>query len=260
MTDEELDRLEGTLLKEIDRSYNELRADLRDVLESDVKLRLWGGRSAPPRRCPIDRWKRIRERRLRFPPERKEQHQACQPRGIATLQRKRPPRGRPVPFCICSSTATGIRTPVSGLRIRRPSPLDDSGEDAGHFSEPAGGGARRRSQESPLGRRGARGAQPVNCLLRAAVAELVDAHGSGPCGREPVEVRLLSAAFRSRICLRPATGGLRQIRDVGPAPHWRRSLRRRSAIGPAAGRGPCRRPSSGARRESPSRSRGRRRG
>src|SRR5262249_13570388 len=27
------------------------------------------------------------------------------------------------------STATGIRTPVSGLRIRRPSPLDDSGED-----------------------------------------------------------------------------------------------------------------------------------
>jgi hypothetical protein len=27
-----------------------------------------------------------------------------------------------------SSTATGIRTPVSGLRIRRPSPLDDSGE------------------------------------------------------------------------------------------------------------------------------------
>ena len=24
-------------------------------------------------------------------------------------------------------TATGIRTPVSGLRIRRPSPLDDSG-------------------------------------------------------------------------------------------------------------------------------------
>ena len=33
-----------------------------------------------------------------------------------------------------SSTATGIRTPVSGLRIRRPSPLDDSGEGA-NFSE-----------------------------------------------------------------------------------------------------------------------------
>jgi sec-independent protein translocase protein TatA len=29
-----------------------------------------------------------------------------------------------------ADTATGIRTPVSGLRIRRPSPLDDSGEGA----------------------------------------------------------------------------------------------------------------------------------
>lgn len=42
LTDEELDRLEGTLLKEIDTGYNKLRTDLRDVLESDVKLRLWG--------------------------------------------------------------------------------------------------------------------------------------------------------------------------------------------------------------------------
>jgi hypothetical protein len=30
----------------------------------------------------------------------------------------------------------------------------------------------------------------------AAVAELVDAHGSGPCGLTPVKVRLLSAALR----------------------------------------------------------------
>jgi len=42
MTDEELDRMECTLLREIDTGYNDLRADLRDVLESDVKLRLWG--------------------------------------------------------------------------------------------------------------------------------------------------------------------------------------------------------------------------
>jgi hypothetical protein len=42
VTDEELDRLEGNLLKEIDTGYNELRADLRDVLESDMNLRLWG--------------------------------------------------------------------------------------------------------------------------------------------------------------------------------------------------------------------------
>src|SRR5215831_19219112 len=31
--------------------------------------------------------------------------------------------------------------------------------------------------------------------LRADVAELVDAHGSGPCGGNPVEVRVLSSAF-----------------------------------------------------------------
>src|SRR5690242_815225 len=30
--------------------------------------------------------------------------------------------------------------------------------------------------------------------LRADVAELVDAHGSGPCGRKPVEVQVLSSA------------------------------------------------------------------
>lgn len=42
MTDEELDRMEEALRKEIDTGYNELRADLRDVLEGDVKLRLWG--------------------------------------------------------------------------------------------------------------------------------------------------------------------------------------------------------------------------
>jgi hypothetical protein len=35
---------------------------------------------------------------------------------------------------VSPSTATGIRTPVSGLRIRRPSPLDDSGEGC-DFSE-----------------------------------------------------------------------------------------------------------------------------
>ena len=28
---------------------------------------------------------------------------------------------------LCRHTATGIRTPVSGMRSRRPSPLDDSG-------------------------------------------------------------------------------------------------------------------------------------
>jgi hypothetical protein len=30
--------------------------------------------------------------------------------------------------------------------------------------------------------------------VRADVAELVDAHGSGPCGGDPVEVQVLSSA------------------------------------------------------------------
>jgi Recombinase len=51
-------------------------------------------------------------------------------------QGRRPRGDLPVFLFACgsttttSSTATGIRTPVSGLRIRRPSPLDDSGARA----------------------------------------------------------------------------------------------------------------------------------
>src|SRR5437016_14516374 len=39
--------------------------------------------------------------------------------------------------------------------------------------------------------------------LRADVAELVDAHGSGPCGRKPVEVQVLSSALPNRRCWCP---------------------------------------------------------
>src|SRR3954469_17515640 len=60
------------------------------------------------------------------------------------------------------------------MRGRRPSPLDDSG-----------------------GRR-ARGEKWVTLFSLsqrlADVAELVDAHGSGPCGGDSVEVRVLSSA------------------------------------------------------------------
>src|SRR4051794_41923619 len=35
---------------------------------------------------------------------------------------------------IHTNTATGIRTPVSAVRGRRPSPLDDGGKNAGQFS------------------------------------------------------------------------------------------------------------------------------
>src|SRR5205823_2433218 len=35
----------------------------------------------------------------------------------------------------------------------------------------------------------------LHCAIRADVAELVDAHGSGPCGGNPVEVQVLSSAW-----------------------------------------------------------------
>ena len=40
---------------------------------------------------------------------------------------------------------------------------------------------------------------------RADVAELVDAHGSGPCGRKPVEVQVLSSASPDPATFGPAT-------------------------------------------------------
>ncbi len=53
--------------------------------------------------------------------------------------------------------------------------------------------------------------------VRADVAELVDAHGSGPCGGNPVEVQVLSSAFdfdwRRYLALkRPDVGGRAQLR------------------------------------------------
>ena len=46
---------------------------------------------------------------------------------------------------------------------------------------------------TPLARSMYRQASP------AAVAELVDAHGSGPCGGNPVEVQVLSAALTETV-------------------------------------------------------------
>lgn len=37
-------------------------------------------------------------------------------------------------------------------------------------------------------------------LICAGVVELADAHGSGPCGGNSVEVRVLSPAFSPLIC------------------------------------------------------------
>jgi phosphoribosylcarboxyaminoimidazole (NCAIR) mutase len=44
------------------------------------------------------------------------------------------------------------------------------------------------------GRRGRSRKSPATMRVRADVAELVDAHGSGPCGGDPVEVQVLSSA------------------------------------------------------------------
>jgi hypothetical protein len=93
-----------------------------------------------------------------------------------------PERQKPRRRGASRSTATGIRTPVSAVRGRRPSPLDD-------------GGSGRHEGSNPSAILGA--------SLRADVAELVDAHGSGPCGSNPVEVRVLSSASRRK----PRSGG-----------------------------------------------------
>jgi hypothetical protein len=42
----------------------------------------------------------------------------------------------------------------------------------------------------------------MKLLSRADVAELVDAHGSGPCGGNPVEVQVLSSAWGPRAAAR----------------------------------------------------------
>ena len=120
------------------------------------------------------------------------------------------------------STATGIRTRVSAMRGRRPSPLDDSG--AGTAAPRL---AKRRAPIPSLagvGARGVRRCARTTCVryLRyphghADVAELVDAHGSGPCLGNQVEVRVLSSApFDRRWNQGPLkSGGLGRLRGLG---------------------------------------------
>src|SRR5215217_9456086 len=53
----------------------------------------------------------------------------------ASLERKNPPNWRAF-----ASTATGIRTPVSAVRGRCPSPLDDGGASAARIAKGFAGG------------------------------------------------------------------------------------------------------------------------
>jgi hypothetical protein len=101
------------------------------------------------------------------------------------------------------STATGIRTRVSAMRGRRPSPLDDSGarSTVAEASKALALAPRQvgpsitfvGTAPSPIDPSSA-GAISSLAQRHADVAELVDAHGSGPCLGNQVEVRVLSSA------------------------------------------------------------------
>ena len=91
------------------------------------------------------------------------------------------------------------------MRGRRPSPLDDSGRKidrheaskapkAGSASSAATVGHMKHSG-SPEERLAGRGCAIFAARRLAGVAELVDAHGSGPCLGNQVEVRVLSSAL-----------------------------------------------------------------
>jgi hypothetical protein len=98
-------------------------------------------------------------------------------RLIAAPVAARAPRRRENPAACRAlvSTATGIRTPVSAVRGRCPSPLDDGGSSGGEDSRGA-----VRAWRGGIARAGSE--RVSSSAVLAAVAELVDAHGSGPCG------------------------------------------------------------------------------
>ena len=60
--------------------------------------------------------------------------------------------------------------------------------------------------------------RPASFRLPAAVAELVYAHGSGPCGRKPLEVRVLSAALEQGAHSRGSAAGVLEFVTTGANP------------------------------------------
>ena len=82
--------------------------------------------------------------------------------------------------------------------------------------------ARSRAPEPP-----ARSAALCSCSP-ADVAELVDAHGSGPCGRKVVEVQVLSSAPRNKR--NPAGGGSARRADPGHQQALKRAQNRRHRV------------------------------
>jgi hypothetical protein len=80
--------------------------------------------------------------------------------------------GRPISLSWRTSRATAMRSSAASRRTSRTSPCSGTRTSVRGASE-----------------------RGYNRLHRADVAELVDAHGSGPCGRKPVEVQVLSSAL-----------------------------------------------------------------
>src|SRR5213596_585120 len=76
-------------------------------------------------------------------------------------------------------------------RVRPPQDRQRTGETGPGRGEPESGVA----GYEPARRRYRRSYAAATLGVRADVAELVDAHGSGPCGGNPVEVQVLSSAF-----------------------------------------------------------------
>jgi hypothetical protein len=118
------------------------------------------------------------------------------------------------------------------MRGRRPSPLDDSGVQSGsveaskaHGASPGRQASAARLAAATVGTlRSRRGACDIFASQRHAdVAELVDAHGSGPCLGDQVEVRVLSSASTDAHIADPCGD-----RSLGDAPLPAEALLRRA--------------------------------
>src|SRR3954469_10155409 len=108
--------------------------------------------------------------------------------------------GRLVPRCLWPCRSVVMKWMATPNRLHTAAPLENGNPASGRVVLSGETPARCRISCSP--RCHGRGGRPASDPLRAArisspaaVAELVDAHGSGPCGGDPVEVRVLSAAL-----------------------------------------------------------------
>ena len=147
--------------------------------------------------------------------------------GLSGSPERRKPENRAISRASVS-TATGIRTPVFTMRGRRPSPLDDSGaksiarrlakrSELVSRTRPIHGVRQKAARVTP--------AQRLRYLrIHADVAELVDAHGSGPCPGNLVEVRVLSSAFWLSLLQRSCCKGAgSDVRSLGSCTGRRKS-------------------------------------